>query len=88
MDKVAAVQIGRNHHKATIEVNITGNNFEGEDNALHLTENVVKGFVSGNICERGIRIDGKRIICVNNVVTDVINNGSNNIIEPNYNPIH
>ena len=88
VDQIVAVQIGRNDQTATVEANVTGNYLEGGGTTIYLTENVVKGFVSGNICERGILIKGKQITCVNNVVPDVIDDGTNNIIEPNYHSIH
>ena len=83
-NRTVSTQIGRDSESDPVEVQIIGNHLDQDDNLLHLTRNVIKGFVNGNIVGKNILLEGKNISCVNNMVPKITDHGKNNVTAPNY----
>jgi len=86
--KTITTQVGLDGASDPVEVQIVGNHLDQDENVLHLTRNVIKGFVTGNMVGKSIRLEGKNITCVNNLVPKITDHGSNNAAAPNYHHDH
>ncbi len=82
----AAIEVDGPAQPGRTDFVITGNRVAGGINSVRVSDRVGKGFVHGNICDGRILLDGSGITCVSNVTARVIDNGSNNTVESNYQP--